>query len=53
MDIWVVGTSNQFFIRDSYTQIKISKNKVVSDKTPFFVTGPFCTPHSICLRIDF
>ena len=29
------------------------KYKVVSGKTPFFVIGPFCTPHSICLNIDF
>ena len=25
------------------------KNKVVTGKTLFFVTGPFCTHHSICL----
>ena len=24
------------------------KKKVVSDETPFFVTGPFCTSHSVC-----
>ena len=29
------------------------KNKVVTGKTPFFVIGPFCTPHSICLNIGF
>ena len=29
------------------------KNKVVTGKTPFFVTGPFRTYHSICLNIDF
>ena len=26
MDIWVIGTSNQLFIRGSYTQTKFSKN---------------------------
>ena len=29
------------------------KNKVVFGKTPFFVIGPFCTHHSICLNIGF
>ena len=32
---------------------KIHKNKLVTGKTPFFVAGPFCTHHFICLRIDF
>ena len=26
------------------------KNKVVTDKTPFFPTGPFCNHHFICLN---
>ena len=26
---------------------------VVTDKTPFFVIGSFCTHHSICLNIGF
>ena len=29
------------------------KNKVVTSKAWFFVIGPFCTPHSICLNIGF
>ena len=29
------------------------KNKVFTSKTPFFVTGPFFTHHSICLNIGF
>ena len=29
------------------------KNKVVTGKTLFFVIGPFCTHHSICLNIGF
>ena len=29
MDIWVVGTLNQLFTRDSYTKIKFSKKYLV------------------------
>ena len=29
------------------------KNKGVTGKTPFYVIGPFCTHHSICLNIGF
>ena len=47
MDIWVVGTVNQLFKRGSCDKVKLSKNKVVSGKTLFFVIGPFHTPHSI------
>ena len=33
---------------------KYSKKKKISYcQTPFFVMGPFCTPHSICLNISF
>ena len=35
MDIWVITTLNELFIRGSYTQIKFSKNKVVSGKFNF------------------
>ena len=27
------------------------KNKVANGKTPFFVIGPFCTHHFICLTL--
>ena len=27
------------------------KDKVVTGKTPLFVIGPFCSPHSICFNI--
>ena len=27
--------------------------RIVTGKTPFFVIGPFCTHHSICLNIGF
>ena len=40
MDIWVVSTSNQLFIRGSETETKFS-NKVITDKTPFFVMVHF------------
>ena len=29
------------------------QKKVVSGKAPFFVIGPICTPHSLCLNIGF
>ena len=32
--------------------IKVSKkNKVVAGKTPFFVTGPFCSHHYFALTV--
>ena len=51
-DTYEVGTLNQLFIRSSYTEIKFLKNKVVSGKPTFFVTGSFCTPMTICLNIS-
>ena len=53
METWVVDKSNQLFIRGSYKETKSSKNVVVTDKTSFFLIGPFCTNHSICLNISF
>ena len=50
IDIWVIDTLNQLFVRGSYTEIKFSINKVVSGKAPFSLVGPFCTPHAICLN---
>ena len=29
------------------------KTKIVTGKCPFYVIGPSCTPHSICLNIGF
>ena len=49
---WVVGTSNQRFMIGSYTET-FNNKKVDTGKTAFFVIGPFCTSHSICLNIDF
>ena len=51
IDIWVVGTSNQVFIRGSTTETKFPKKKVVIGKTLFFVIGPFCTLHSSVLTL--
>ena len=53
MDILVVGTLNRLLISGFYTQIKFTKNKVVSGKTSFFVNGPFFVPHYICLNKGF
>ena len=53
MDIWVVATSNQFFLRGFKTGKKFQKNKIVTDKTPLSEIGPFCSYHSICLNISF
>ena len=53
IDIWVVGTSNQVFIRGFHIERKNQKSKVVTGKTLFFVIGLFCTLHSICHNICF
>ena len=53
MDIWVVGTSNELFLRGPKTGANFLKNKVVTGKTPLFVIGPFCSRHSICFNIGF
>ena len=50
---WVVGTPNKLFLRGSKTKTNFPKNKVVTGKTPLFVTGQFCSRHSICLNIGF
>ena len=48
MDIWVVGTLNQLFTRDSYTEIKLLKKQELAGEI-----RSFCTPLSICLNISF
>ena len=42
MDIWVTGTLSQLFVRVCHNEIKFSKSKVVSGKTPIFVIGSLC-----------
>ena len=46
--IWVVGTTKKLTV-----QMVQQKNNVVTGKTPFFVIGPFCSHHFICLNIGF
>ena len=55
MDIWVVGTLNQLFVTDSYTEKKKfpKRSKAVTGKTAFIVIGPLCAPHSFCLNNGF
>ena len=36
MDIWVVGTSYQVFMRGFSTETNFQKNKVVTGRNPFF-----------------
>ena len=52
MDIWVVSTSNQLFMKGPYDKINFQKNNVISGETPFFVIDPFFSPHLIYLNID-
>ena len=53
MVAWVAGTLNQFLeeVLILKSKFSIKYNKAVSGKTPFSVTGPFCTAHSICLSL--
>ena len=53
MAIWMVGTSNQIFIRDLKLKQNFRKYKIVTGITPFFMKSPFCTPHFVCMNIDF
>ena len=52
MNIWVDGSSNYLYEVLILKQ-NAQKNKLVTGKMPFFVKVPFCTPHSIYLRIGF
>ena len=45
MDIWVVGTSNQFFIEVLKLKQNFQKNKVVTGKTPFISVFIELYPH--------
>ena len=53
MAIWMVGTSNQIFMRGLKLKQNFRKNKIVTGITPFFMKSPFFTPHSVCINIDF
>ena len=56
MGIWVVGTSNQLFVK-GIAKIKLKpnfqKNEIVTGKTPFFMMGTFCSHFCICPNIGF
>ena len=53
MDICVVGTSNQVFIKERFLNWNkiFKKPNYLLAKNPFFVIGPFCIFHFICLNI--
>ena len=53
MYIWATGILNQLFKEILKLKLNFQKNEVVGGKRPFFVMGPFRTPHSICLNILF
>ena len=53
MDILVVGTSNELFLRGFKTGKIFPTNKVVTGKNPLFAIGPFRSRHSICLNTGF
>ena len=40
-------------MRVSYTETTFSKNEAATGKTLFFAIGPFCTPRSTDVYIDF
>ena len=52
-DIWVAGTSNQLFIRSSFTEPQFPPKKILAGNTPFFELDPLGTPHFIHLHIGF
>ena len=53
MYIWATGILNQLFKEILKLKLNFQKSEVVGGKRPFFVMGPFCTPHSICLNNGF
>ena len=53
MDIRVDGASIKSLWEVLKLKQNFQKNKVVTSKTAFFVIGPFCTSHFICLNIGF
>ena len=54
------GHLDDWYIKSTLYTMFLNLNKIfekgkylVTGKTPFFVKGPFCTPHSIFLNIGF
>ena len=56
VQIWEIGLLvHQINSLQEVLKLKhnFQKNTLVAGKTQFFVIGPFCSHHSICLNIDF
>ena len=53
MNIWAFVTLNQLLQEVLKLKLNLPKNKAVSGKNPIFMIGPFCTRHSICLKIGY
>ena len=56
IEIWAFGSLvHQINSLKEVLKLKqiFEKDEVVTGTTPFFVIGPFCTNHSICLNIGF
>ena len=53
MNIWAFVTLNQLLQEVLKLKLNLPKNEAVSDKNPIFMIGPFCTRHSICLKIGY
>ena len=56
MDGWVVGASDQLFVRFFYWNFcteHFQRNELSTGKTSLVVISSFCTLHSICLNIGF
>ena len=51
VDIWEVGTSNQFIKKGSYTDITFSKKKIIYWQNFDFCDSPFCTPSSLLKKL--
>ena len=44
MGIWVIGALINYLKEVLILKLNFQKNKVVTDKTPFFAIGQFCIP---------
>ena len=49
---WLVHQINSLYEALKLKQ-NFRKNKVITSKALFFVIGPSCTPHSVCLNVGF
>ena len=53
MDIWLLVRQIKSVYEVFKLKQNLQKNKVITSKALFFVTGPFCTHQSICYNIGF